>query len=254
MAKIITYFLNLILGAARRFSQVVPEAQNWYNADENKYKKTLTVPPRAPDRPRFRGVAHHSPVAGNVPYVTSPYGYRVLNIQGKSSQRVFHYGLDLRAVPGSPAFAVEDCTITEIVRINPKAPCRFRWDQRLGKWVDLNNGAITPRIVIQGLHTGNIYKMKHCEPDKNLRPGMKLECGIKIGEYGDYGYCMGSHCHFEVWMNKDKSFGSVQATENGRVLVDPQAWLEKYAGIKCTGKTRQTQTTLTGDTHNEPGK
>lgn len=238
---IITYLQNLFLPLFQRFIKLRPELQNWYNPDESKFKETIKDQDRPipPEKKRRLGIGFSSPTYQNIPFVTSPYGYRILKIKGQTTKKVFHYGTDLAAPHGSRANATEDCVITEIVKINVKAPNRFKKDLKTGEYIDLRNGSITPRVEMQGVHTGNIYVYKHCKAKTTLRVNQKFKHGSKVGTFGNYGYSLGSHDHLEVYLYKHKIWASIRKTKGKHALVNPRVWLEKKAGIKCTGRKRK---------------
>lgn len=230
---IISHILNVIMPLINGFIKPKPEKQNWYNETEEYPEKTsIIVNQIVDDKPKF-----NNPVKMTVPFITSPYGYRVLNHKG--AKRSFHYGCDLRASHNSPAYAIEDCIIIEIVKLKRNAPCRFKYNSVTKKWVDLKNGSITPRIVYKGKFTGNIYKHKHTKPSIKLKVGQFFKSGETIGTYGNYGYSQGSHCHLEVWVYLTKVFGIIKKKTPKHALVNPRVWLEKKAKVMCTGRKRQ---------------
>ncbi|MDI7187105.1 M23 family metallopeptidase [Leptospira santarosai] len=137
------------------------------------------------------------PVDG--PHMTSPFGWRTLNINGKPSKQ-FHLGIDLGGIKDIQA--PEDCVIKTVLKRDETYPVRFRYEN--GTWVDListkkipKNRAWTPYVIAVGVHTKNQYKFKHV--DSKVSVGQKLKAGMIIGRSGNLGYSMGSHLHFEVW-------------------------------------------------------
>ena len=216
------FFQNLFLKIYDKQDRDLSDA-NWHNK-KDKYPEKETLKKHTQIyKPNKGKIIFSSPVDESRPYVTSPYGWRILY---KGAKRSFHSGTDFRAFAKSPTKAVEDCIIIEIVRLNPKAKNRFKYVK--GRPVSQNNGAVTPRIVYKGVHTGNIYKHMHCQRNGRLRIGQEIKSGQTIGHYGDYGYSLGSHCHFEVhvWNGKKHK------------RVNPRVWLKKRASILSVGRTR----------------
>ncbi|RHX89866.1 M23 family metallopeptidase [Leptospira stimsonii] len=138
------------------------------------------------------------------PHVTSPFGWRTLNINGKGS-RQFHLGIDLG---GEKDIKLpEDCVIKTILEKDDEYPVRFHYEN--GTWVDListkkipKERAWTPFIIAVGVHTKNQYKFKHV--DSQVSVGQNLKAGMVIGRSGNLGYSMGPHLHFEVWPWNEK--------------------------------------------------
>lgn len=133
-----------------------------------------------------------SPVENEIPIITRNGKYGMRKLPGGKWQ--LHKGIDLRARHNSFAYACEDCEIIGTRDINENAPCRFIYSN--GRYIDLHNGSITPKVVLLGLHTGNKYIYYHCRP-ANLNSKI-LEAGDVVGNFGNYGYSMGSHAHIEV--------------------------------------------------------
>jgi murein DD-endopeptidase MepM/ murein hydrolase activator NlpD len=236
MQAVISYLLNTILPIIQKWISPDSENQNWFNEEQD--ERVIDKYPEPPTKPKKpKEIKFHSPVEMKEPFVTSPYGYRVLKIKG--AKRRFHFGLDLRAYEGTEAFAVEDCIVTRIVKLKPGAPCQFRKDKKTGKWIDLKNGSVTPLVEYQGKHTGNIYIHKHTKPNSQLMIGDVLWAGAIIGLYGNYGYSNGSHLHFETWIWLTKVFGLVKRKKGKHGLVNPRVWLERKAKIKCVGRKRK---------------
>ncbi|MCR8647686.1 M23 family metallopeptidase [Leptospira interrogans] len=135
----------------------------------------------------------------NEPHITSPFGWRTLNINGKPSKQ-FHLGIDLGGE--REIKAPEDCIIKTVLTKDKEFPVRFRHKE--GTWVDLiSTGKIpagrawTPYIIAIGVHTKNQYKFKHV--DSYVSIGQNVKAGTVIGRSGNLGYSMGPHLHFEVW-------------------------------------------------------
>lgn len=142
------------------------------------------------------------------PHITSPFGPRTLNINGKPS-RQFHLGIDLG---GEREIKIpEDCIIKTVLKRDEKYPVRFHYEN--GTWVDLISTkkipkirAWTPYVIAVGVHTKNQYKFKHV--DSVVSAGQEVKAGMTIGRSGNLGYSMGAHLHFEVWpWNEINSLG-----------------------------------------------
>ncbi|EMM77076.1 M23 family metallopeptidase [Leptospira santarosai] len=132
-------------------------------------------------------------------HITSPFGWRTLNINGKPS-RQFHLGIDLGGI--NEIQAPEDCVIKTVLKRDETYPVRFRYEN--GTWIDListrkipKDRAWTPYVIAVGVHTKNQYKFKHVQP--NVSVGQRLKAGMIVGKSGNLGYSMGPHLHFEVW-------------------------------------------------------
>lgn len=190
-------FLNFLLPLVNGFlnHKKLEQKSNGWNQSPIAEKKTETLQETKPEDARF---FHPARIASA--RVTSPYGIRTLNIDGKSV-RQFHMGVDFGGT--GPVYAVEDCIVTKALVHDKEFPARF--EHRDGTWVDLikskeipKDRAWTPYIIIKGKHTGNEYKYKHTEPSVNV--GDEIVAGDQIGRSGNYGYSMGAHLHFEVWV------------------------------------------------------
>lgn len=223
ITKIIEFILQFLTPAS-------PEQENWFNPEDTyKEKDSLENSKQDEIEETVSAIIFCSPVEDDVPHVTSKHGYRTL--RGK---KVWHSGVDLRAKQGSGCIAVEDSLIVETVGLKAGAPCRFKWLN--GKWIDLNNGSITPRIVIRGKYTGNLYFYKHAVIDSRFSIGKAVKAGNKIGHYGNYGYSMGSHCHFEYWTPKREGVKYTKDYRNDFKQRDPVKMMKKEFGLSFTGK------------------
>lgn len=225
---ILEKFFSLISGNSNRAVK-----ESWYNISEDyPEKKSLEFSPEDIVEESVTAISFFSPVEMDVPYVTSPHGFRTLR-----DKRVWHSGTDFRAAHGSKCFAVEDCLIVETVGIKKGAPCRFAWKN--GKWIDLHNGSITPRIVVKGKYTGNLYFYKHALLDDNLKIGDSISGDYELGVYGNYGYSMGSHCHFELWTPRSKDAKFSKAYRKQFKQNDPVTYMKKEFGLSFIGKTKK---------------
>jgi len=136
------------------------------------------------------------PTIHTPPRITSKYGKRTLNINGK--RRVnFHSGIDFGTA--EEVIAVEDMVIQEILLPDFKYPCRFKWSR--GTWVPAapKGRAWTPFVKAVGIFTKNLYVYRHVNAIEGLAVGQRIKAGNTIGTAGNLGYSMGSHLHFEIW-------------------------------------------------------
>lgn len=137
--------------------------------------------------------------------ITSLYGDRILTYDGVAHKN-FHEGIDLcGATPD--IFAPEDLVIKKIVPHDKIKPCLFKWVDRKTGWIKetppegrkWNDGtwAWTPYITAVGVFTKNLYVFRHSVT--SLKIGETVKVTYKVGNYGNYGYCMGAHLHFEMY-------------------------------------------------------
>jgi hypothetical protein len=200
--EIITIILNIIRPIIQIFVNIGgQEYENWYNqGDEYPELEEMDSLEEANICEDTQTIKQfNKPVFGEI-IVTSKYGYRTVNIDG-IKKRKFHRGVDIRAYPKTEAIIIEDCKITEIVKTKSGAESRFKWDEKKNTWIDLKNGAITPRICYKGKITGRTYKHKHVKPNSVIKTGMDCKPGELMGTHGNYGYSRGSHLHLEIWEN-----------------------------------------------------
>ncbi|EMN89555.1 M23 family metallopeptidase [Leptospira weilii] len=154
-------------------------------------------------------------------HITSRYGWRYLNIDGKKSKQ-FHLGIDLGGC--NDVFAPEDCVIKSILGRDPLYPVKFRFEIN-NTWVNLvKSGEVpadrawTPYVLAVGVHSKNLYKFKHVDP--KVRKGDKVSAGDLIGKSGNYGYSLGAHLHFEVWPWDEKA-------QDWKKETDPEKFLKE---------------------------
>lgn len=152
------------------------------------------------------------------PHITSPFGWRTLNLDGKPSKQ-FHLGIDLGGY--NDVIAPEDCVIKSVLGKDKEYPVRFVWENNT--WKDrIKSGEIpagrawTPYIIAVGVHTKNQYKFKHTDAGKTK--GQKIQAGEVIGKTGNFGYSLGAHLHFEVWPFDEKS-------QSWKEPIDPEKFL-----------------------------
>ncbi|EQA69628.1 M23 family metallopeptidase [Leptospira noguchii] len=179
----------------------IQKTQHYWNDSTLSKAKTNRIGSEAslPTFPPVFGPVFVCPV--DEPHITSPFGWRILSINGKPS-RQFHLGIDLG---GERKIKIpEDCIIKTVLKKDEKYPVRFRYDYESGTWMDLisknkipKGRAWTPYIIAVGIHTRNQYKFKHV--DSIVSEGQNVKAGMIIGRSGNLGYSMGPHLHFEVW-------------------------------------------------------
>ena len=135
--------------------------------------------------------------------VTSSYGSRTLTYDGVK-HKDYHYGVDLVDVSGD-IVAPEDCVIKKIIVPDLSYPCKFKWTKTgfvratppIGKkWEDSSWGW-TPYFITIGVHSKTQYIFRHSVCTCSV--GNEVKVGIKIGRYGNLGFSMGAHLHFETW-------------------------------------------------------
>lgn len=184
---------------------IILQEQNWYNdtSSENhaqKVEKEVAIKEaiRSPENGTNTEFCHPKPGKR----ITSPFGDRVLRINGSDVKR-FHSGIDLAG--DGPVYAVEDSIVQKVLLPDQKYPCRFKWTKENG-WVQYapKDRAWTPYIILVGKHTQTLYKYMHvnaCSYEKgSLKAGQHVKAGEKIGEAGNLGYSLGAHLHFETWL------------------------------------------------------
>ncbi|EMF79670.1 peptidase, M23 family [Leptospira weilii serovar Topaz str. LT2116] len=220
----ILQILNLLLPLIRKFLNLkaIQTNQNYWNDSRfaeistNKIssKEAFDSISKIPIR---REPVFCLPVSN--PHITSRYGWRYLNIDGKKSKQ-FHLGIDLGGY--NDVFAPEDCVIKSILGRDPLYPVKFRFEKNT--WVNLvksgevpEDRAWTPFVLAVGVHSKNLYKFKHVDP--NVRKGGKVSAGDLIGKSGNYGYSLGAHLHFEVWPWDEKS-------QDWKKETDPETFLK----------------------------
>ena len=229
MKQIIDLIINL-LKTIFEIPSKNPAQENWFNpGDDYAEREVIENDERDTVEETVTPPSFHSPVDMEIPYVTSPWAWRVL--RGK---KVWHSGADFRAYQGTGCYAVEDGLVVETVGLKAGAPCRFKWDK--GKWIDLKNGSITPRIVLRGKHTGNLYMYKHAVANPSVKVGSIVPAGKKMGHHGNYGYSMGSHCHFEFWKPKRGGVKYSKQYRNDFRQCNPVTEMKKEFGMSFTGK------------------
>jgi murein DD-endopeptidase MepM/ murein hydrolase activator NlpD len=228
--------VNLVRNLLYKFFKIGgdanPENQNWWSDGLQgvikKAKDTFGKADAAMNDKDTRP-AITWPVAKLPAKVTSKFGWRTLKADGKDIQN-FHSGVDFSTSGKPDAIAVEDMIIDAILDVDKKWPARFKWTDK--GWVSVGaptGRAWTPFVVAIGIHTKTKYKFKHIAPKAGLKVGQKILCGAVIGKYGQLGYSMGEHCHFEVWpfVETAKKTKWVEKASNHPEPVDPWAWFQK---------------------------
>ncbi|EKP13035.1 M23 family metallopeptidase [Leptospira borgpetersenii] len=221
----ILQILNLLIPLVRKFLNLkaIQTNQNYWNKslvaiDNTKKISREEAFDTISDIPVQRIPIFRLPVSN--PHITSPYGYRYLNIDGKKSKQ-FHLGIDLGGY--NDVFAPEDCVIETVLGRDRKYPVKFRWEKNT--WVNLvksgevpEDRAWTPYVLAIGVHTKNRYKLKHTDP--RVKKGDKVSAGDLIGKSGNYGYSLGAHLHFEVWPWDEKA-------QDWKKETDPEKFLKE---------------------------
>lgn len=192
-------FLLPIISSFLNHKKLEKKSNNWNESPIAK-KQTETLRSEIPE-PTKELPKYFHPIRIVSARVSSPYGYRTLNIDGKAV-RQFHIGTDFGG--SGPVYAVEDSIVVKALAADKKYPVRFA--KRDGTWVDLikakeipSDRAWTPYVILKGIHTGNEYKYKHVDP--SVEVGAEITAGTEVGRSGNFGYSMGAHLHFEVWKN-----------------------------------------------------
>lgn len=166
--------------------------------------------------------------------ITSRFGWRKLKFEGKMNAS-YHRGIDLACDGPKDILAPEDGIVKKVVPLDAANPCLFYWDNEKGwmkkkppKGKTWNDGTYgwTPYFVIVGKHSKRMYTFRHAVT--TITPGTIVTAGAVVGEYGNYGYSMGAHLHFEV---RPYSEVVVKGT-NWPEVVDPIPALESEGALK----------------------
>ncbi|MDI7227957.1 M23 family metallopeptidase [Leptospira santarosai] len=221
----ILQILNLLIPLIRKFINLkaVQTKQNYWNessiavANTKKISREETFD-SITKIPVQRDPIFCLPVSN--PHITSRYGWRFLNIDGKKSKQ-FHLGIDLGGF--NDVLAPEDLVIKTVLGRDRKYPVKFRWEKNT--WVNLvksgevpEDRAWTPFVLAVGVHTKNLYKFKHTDP--KVKKGDTVSAGDLIGKSGNYGYSLGAHLHFEVWPWDEKARDWKKETDPEKFLKD----------------------------------
>ncbi|MBW9232631.1 M23 family metallopeptidase [Leptospira santarosai] len=216
--------LNFLLPLIRRFlsQREIQTNQNYWNQYSAVVINTKKISREEAfdkiwDIPIQRDPIFRLPVSN--PHITSRYGWRYLNIDGKKSKQ-FHLGIDLGGY--NDVLAPEDLVIKTVLGRDRKFPVKFRWEKNT--WVNLvksgevpEDRAWTPFVLAVGVHSKNLYKFKHM--DAKVKQGDKVSAGDLIGKSGNYGYSLGAHLHFEVWPWDEKA-------QDWKKETDPEKFLK----------------------------
>lgn len=147
--------------------------------------------------------------------VTSPFGMRVLTINGKK-QESFHNGTDFGG--SGDCEAAEDCIIEKIVLPDNEYPCVFKYTSQGWVYANVPTGrAWTPYISVIGIHTKNRYCYKHVKTSKEIKVGQSLQVGEVFCIADNLGYSQGAHLHFELQEFKNGKYGD---------FINPEKFLE----------------------------
>ncbi|EKR66297.1 MULTISPECIES: M23 family metallopeptidase [Leptospira] len=221
----ILQILNFLFPLIRKFLNLkaIQTSQNYWNESSSAVTNTKKISREEAfdsisNIPVQRDPIFCLPVSD--PHITSPYGWRNLNIDGKKSKQ-FHLGIDLGGY--NDVFAPEDCVIETVLGRDRKYPVKFRWEKNT--WVNLvksgevpEDRAWTPFVLAIGVHSKNRYKFKHTDP--RVKKGDKVSAGDLIGKSGNYGYSLGAHLHFEVWLWDEKA-------QDWKKETDPEKFLKE---------------------------
>ncbi len=130
----ILQILNILIPLIRKFLSLkaIQTNQNYWNESSialaNKKKISREeVFGSISNIPIQRDPIFRLPVSN--PHITSKYGWRYLNIDGKKSKQ-FHLGIDLGGY--NDVFAPEDCIIKTVLEKDRKYPVKFRWEKTPG--------------------------------------------------------------------------------------------------------------------------
>lgn len=131
-------------------------------------------------------------------YITSDYGYRVLN-----GVKQFHPGLDIS-------------TKDEVPQIVSAFKCKIvtcGWSNSFGNriWAKILEGEYAGKYVVYA-------HMKSIE--EGLEVGDILEEGDKIGIMGNTGLSAGAHLHFEIGTTNDMNRKSVDPDLIHQLYID----------------------------------
>ncbi len=219
--------LNLLLPIINGFFdfEKISKKQNYWNDSKLANSRTKKI-----GSGRAQQIVSQIPVSAEINFskplgdiehrVTSPYGWRKLNIDGKQSKQ-FHIGVDIGGE--NEVIAIEDCLVQRVLGKDSQHPVRFKKEK--GTWIDLIKSekipagrAWTPYIILVGTNTKAIYKYKHVHSNK--RPGSAVLSGEKLGISGNLGYSMGAHLHLEIYPFDER-------TNSNPKPVDPIKWLKE---------------------------
>lgn len=169
------------------------------------------------------------PVPQTIP-VTSGFGWRTLNIEGKQISD-FHPGVDFGIL--GPCLAPEDCIVKKVLAPDPQYPVVFRWNPAAHTFerIPMPAGrAWTPYVILIGKYSQNKYVYYHVNPA--VAVGKEVLAGQPVGVSGNYGFCQGAHLHFEVWpWSETEKSGYDGAPTHWPVVVDPIGWLKKNLNL-----------------------
>lgn len=169
--------------------------------------------------------------------ITSPYGERILTIDGKKVKQM-HIGIDVNGA--RDIFTPEDVIIKKILPLDSKYPNRFIKDPKKGYIDGIKAGKIpkgrawTPYILAMGIHTRTLYKFKHCVvKGKKYDVGDEIYCDTLFCASGDFGYSMGPHLHLETWVYSEipvySKYESVKT--HWPKPTNPKTYFEEYGVI-----------------------
>lgn len=195
-------FLSKVISAVQSFHN--QSTQNWYNQGEESKSARERV-----QSDEFKSVIDHIKAAAGpvVPTplwcypivlvrVTSPYGWRKL-----MGRRVWHNGVDYSG-SNTYALAPTECVIKTVLAPDKEYPVKFKYNERSNQF-ELIRGipegrAWTPYVIAEAVHEKVRFGFKHVDP--LVKPGDHLVAGQNVAKIGNFGYSMGAHLHFEVYL------------------------------------------------------
>lgn len=163
--------------------------QNWHNDSDDKTQKADVIIPEEKIEEKWC-----YPV--KVPKITSPYGWRIF--MGK---KVWHNGTDYSGKYNKKAIACCDMIIRKVLLPDEQYPVKFFWSNTHNKFMPVQNipegRAWTPYVECVSMYDKNIRLIyRHIKCLHKI--GDVIEAGEEFCEIGNYGYCQGSHLHFEI--------------------------------------------------------
>ena len=133
---------------------------------------------------------------GNSHRITSAYGYRDLNGDGKLE---YHGGVDIVKYYSSLDYIVAHSDGKVIICVD-------------GKGNDTKNGGYGNYVKLD--HGNGYYTLyAHMRKGLNVKNGQTVKKGTRLGYMGDSGQAFGAHLHFEVW--------------EGNERINPTSYLDK---------------------------
>lgn len=202
--NVISVVMNLVRSI---WKATKPEQNNNWNppaVEENANSIPAKDTKEMVDREASNGIPRYMyPVTGK-PVVTSKYGPRELDYDNKKNPS-YHYGIDLLGNDFNVR-APEDMIIKKYINPDPAYPAKFTKKSGSGymkaippqgkTWEDKTWGW-TPYVTAVGVYSKRLYVFRHVKCLVNV--GTKIGVGEPFAVYGQYGFCLGAHLHFEVY-------------------------------------------------------